>query len=194
SADGSVQAIFQAAGRVPFDAAIAEDHLKNILANLKTRHHFPLTAEDERGITSLYMSFVHEGVLNFSSSFMSPGYAQLMTMTDGTGKNWSYLASRDSYDRIHSMHQKNLIVPLVGDFAGPKAIRTTGQYLKDHSTTVNVFYISNVEDYIQGGWTRYASNVASLPFDTSSLFIRWSPGSMTSLASISDFVRSNRTW
>ena len=131
--------------------------------------------------------------MNFTSSFMSPGYAALMTMTDGAGKNWSYLSSKESYDRIRAMHQKNLIVPLVGDFAGSKAIRSVGQYIKDHGATVSVFYISNVEDYLQPKWTQYASNIASLPYDTSSLFVRWSPGSWTFLASIADFVRSQRT-
>jgi hypothetical protein len=120
---------------------------------------------------------------------MSPGYASLMTMTDGAGKNWSYLASAENYDRVRSMHQKNLIVPLVGDFAGPKTIRAVGQYLKDHGATVGVFYISNVEDYIQEVWPRYAGNIASLPIDSSSVFIRWSPGSQTSVASIANFVR-----
>ena len=54
-------------------------------------------------------------------------------MTDGAGKNWSYLASTENYDRIRAMHQKNLVVPLVGDFAGPKAIRMAGQYVRDHA-------------------------------------------------------------
>ncbi|PYS42655.1 MAG: hypothetical protein DMG14_03315 [Acidobacteria bacterium] len=192
TADSPVQTIFQAFGRIPPDMTLAEEHLKDILVRLKTRHRFPLTADDESGIRAIYMKFVREGVLNFSSSFMSPGYAALMTMTDGAGKNWSYLAARESYDRIRAMHQKNLIVPLVGDFAGPKAIRMAGQYLKDHGATVSVFYISNVEDYVQAVWRQYASNIASLPFDASSVFIRWSPGSSTSLASIADFVRASR--
>src|SRR5947208_2048486 len=66
------------------------------------------------------------------------------------------------------------------------------EHLKDHGATVSVFYISNVEDYIQAVWRQYASNIASLPFDASSVFIRWSPGSSTSLASIADFVRASR--
>jgi hypothetical protein len=85
------------------------------------------------------------------------------------------------------MHQKNLIVPLVGDFAGPKAIRAAGQYLKDHGTTVNAFYISNVEDYIRA-WPQYTGNIASLPIDSSSVLIRWSPSYTTTLSPIADFV------
>jgi hypothetical protein len=187
NADSPVQAIFQGFSKGAADPALAEQHLKDILDRLKTRHHFPLTAEDETGIRALYKTFGREGVLSFSSSFMSPGYATLMTMTDRAGKNWSYLATTENYDRVRAMHQKNLIVPLVGDFAGPKAIRAAGEYLKAHGTTVSAFYISNVEDYIRA-WPQYTGNIASLPVDSSSVLIRWSPSYTTTLASISDFV------
>jgi len=191
NSESTVQAIFQSFSKVPADMAQAEVRLKDFLARLKTRHHFGLSVEDESSIRSIYLTFVREGVTNFYSSFMSPGYASLMTMTDGSGKNWSYLASSENYERIRAMQQKNLVVPLVGDFAGPKAIRMAGQYLKDHGAVVNVFYISNVEDYIRA-WRQYAGNIASLPTNESSLFIRWSPGGMTSLSSIEDFVQSQR--
>ena len=187
TADSSVQTIFQAFSKVAIDSMLAEQHLKDILDRLKTRHHFSLTPEDENGIRELYRTFGREGVLSFSSSFMSPGYATLMTMTDRAGKNWSYLAAKENYDRVRSMHQKNLIVPLVGDFAGPKVIRAAGQYLKDHGSTVSAFYISNVEDYIRA-WPQYTGNIASLPIDSSSVLIRWSPSYTTTLSSMADFV------
>jgi hypothetical protein len=76
---------------------------------------------------------------------------------------------------IRDMERRNLIVPLVGDFAGTKAIRAVGTYLKEHGAVVSVFYASNVEQYLfqQGDdWRRYYSNVAALPLDSSSTFIR----------------------
>lgn len=187
----SVRAMFQAYAAVPADRMLAEDHLKEIMTRLKAGHHFPLTSEDESRIRMMYLDFLREGVITFDSSFMSPGYAALMTAADNQGMNWSYLASRESYDRVRALHQKNLIIPLVGDFAGPKAIRTVGQYLKDHGTVVKVFYISNVEDYIRA-WPAYEGNIATLPIDSSSEFIRWSPSLYTSLARIVDFLRPDR--
>jgi hypothetical protein len=186
--DSSVGAIFQAFERVPADPMLAGQNANMIVDRLKTRHHFALNAEDERGIRTLYRTFSMEGVQFFGSSFLSPGYAYLMTLTDGRGKNWSYLASRENYDRIRLMQQQNLIVPVVGDFAGPKAIRAAGQYLKDHGATVHVFYISNVEDYIQAK-SRYAGNIASLPTDASSVLLRWYIGGHTEVDSIADFLR-----
>src|SRR5262249_29740127 len=90
------------------------------------------------------------------------------------GKNRSYLASEENYKIVRDMEMKNLIVPLVGDFGGPTAIRRVGQYLKDHDATVTAFYLSNVEQYLfqDNGWRRFYSNVATLPIDPTSQFIR----------------------
>src|SRR5262249_53347868 len=155
------------------DRAFVDEIVMRIIDRLKTGHKFALTREDEDRIRAIYLTFTREGVINFSSSFMSPGYAALMTMTDRAGKNWSYLATKENYDRVRIMHQKNLIIPLVGDFAGAKALRSAGEYLRNHGAVVNVFYISNVEDYIGNVWQAYVSNIASLPVDDSSLFMRW---------------------
>jgi len=189
NADSPVETIFQAFSRAPADAMLAEQNAGLIMDRLKTRHHFQITAEDERGIRALYRAFAREGVQFFNSSFLSPGYATLMTLTDGRGKNWSYLTTRDRYDRVRLMQQQNLIVPLVGDFAGPKAIRAVGQYLKEHGATVRVFYISNVEDYI-GAQSKYVGNIASLPTDASSVLLRWYIGGRTEVEPVAEFLRS----
>src|SRR5262245_34192155 len=79
--ESGVQTIFQDFSRVRADRVFAEDRLKEILSRLKTRHKFQLAEADERGIREIYMTFVSEGVVSFSSSFLSPGYARLMTLT-----------------------------------------------------------------------------------------------------------------
>jgi hypothetical protein len=187
--ESSVDALFQAYAAAPADRTLANDHLNAIITRLKTTHRFTISQDDENRIRSIYLTFFQEGVLRFGPSFRSPGYASLMTMTDRAGRNWSFLVSKENYDRVRAMHQNNLIIPLTGDFAGPKTLHMTGQYLRDHGAVVDVFYISNVEDYIQAVWPSYLRNLSSLPLDTSSTFIHWSPSSSTSLASISDFLR-----
>jgi hypothetical protein len=191
TADSSVQEIFRAYGTVPSDPALSEGYVQAILGHLKTIHGFNLSQRDERRIGEIHRIFAREGVVSFRTSQESPGYTRIMTTTDTAGRNWSYLASNENYERVRAMQQKNLIVPLVGDFTGPKTLRATGQYLRDHGAIVNVFYLSNVEDYIAQTWAGYARNIASLPIDSSSLFIRWSIGGGPPwLARISDFVRS----
>jgi hypothetical protein len=174
TADSSVETIFRAYAGVRGSPELAETHVKDILARLKTGHGLTLRPIDESRIRSIHAMFLREGVVTFNSSIESPGYTALMLATDGAGRNWSYLASPENYARVRSMHQKNLIIPLVGDFGGPKAVRMAGQYLRDHGAIVNVFYLSNVEDYIQPVLEGYVRNIASLPIDNSSLFIRTS--------------------
>src|SRR5262249_46928377 len=55
-----------------------------------------------------------------------------------------------------------------------KAIRAIGQYLRDHDATVTAFYLSNVEQYLfqDNSWRRFYANVATLPIEPSSQFIR----------------------
>jgi len=64
---------------------------------------------------------------------------------------------------------------VVGNFAGPKAIRAVAQYLKEHHAVVGAFYTSNVEQYLfqqDDEWSRFYKNVATLPLDSTSTFIR----------------------
>ena len=106
-----------------------------------------------------------------------PNYAELMSATDGAGHDWSYLATEDHYKTVRDMQLQNRIVPLVGDFAGPKAIRSVGEYLKGHDAKLTTFYISNVEQYLNPAeMKRFYANVTAVPLDPSSSFIRSAQG------------------
>ena len=99
-----------------------------------------------------------------------------MTQTDKDGVNHGFLANEENFKVMRNLEEKNLLVPLVGDFGGPKAIRAVGKYLKEHGATVTAFYLSNVEQYLGSNWNDFCANVASLPLDEKSTFIRSSRG------------------
>ena len=66
-------------------------------------------------------------------------------------------------------------MPIVGDFAGNKAIRAVGAYLKRHDAFVTAFYVSNVEQYLfqqDDDWSKFYRNVDTLPVDSTGTFIR----------------------
>jgi len=87
----------------------------------------------------------------------------------------SYMATEANFRALKDLEMNNLIVPVVGDFAGPKAIRSVSTYLKDHKATVTAFYLSNVEQYLfnqEDDWRKFFGNVGALPLDSSSTFIR----------------------
>ena len=74
---------------------------------------------------------------------------------------------------IKDLETRNLIVPVVGDFGGPFAIRAVGAYLKAHDALVSAFYLSNVEQYLNqdGKEESFLCSVAALPLDDTSTFI-----------------------
>jgi hypothetical protein len=127
-------------------------------------------------------------------------YAELQSATDGAGNYLAFLASEPTYRYVRDMQLRNMIVPVVGNFAGPKAIRAVGDYLRAHNATVTAFYLSNVEQYLfqQGDdWRKWFENVATLPLDSASTFIRSGRGGTTNgviglasmLASMQDQVK-----
>ncbi len=97
-----------------------------------------------------------------------------MVATDGAGDARSYLAAEESFAIVKALQAKNLIVPVVGDFAGSKAVRAVGAYLKRHDATVSAFYVSNVEQYLrlERVWGSFCGNASRLPIDETSTFIR----------------------
>jgi len=107
-----------------------------------------------------------------------PTYADLMTGSDGAGTNRSYLATEDAFKFLKDLESRNLVVPVVGNFGGPKALRSVGSYLRRQGATVSAFYVSNVEQYLRedGIWGNFCANAATLPIDASSTFIRSARG------------------
>jgi hypothetical protein len=95
--------------------------------------------------------------------------------TDGNGEHQSYLATEANFRILRRLESNNLVIPVVGDFAGDKALRAVGRYLKAQGATVSAFYTSNVEQYLfrdGDAWRRFFVNVGTLPVDGSSTFIR----------------------
>ena len=180
NADGDPEILFAGYQAVQPDRRLVQENL-SAMKEVLTNHKSGLSKEDFDSIEYVYRVFVEAGpdldytIGGFGGGGGSPTYEQLMTATDKAGHNWSYLASEANYRLMRDMEMKNLIVPLVGDFAGPKAIRAVAEYLSDHDAKVTAFYLSNVEQYLfqdPGQWRRFYRNVSTLPLDSSSTFIR----------------------
>jgi hypothetical protein len=218
-ADASSPALFQAYANAVPDSAMFARNLAAVKDQLVGKHKFALTSDDLRTMEYVYTAFFAAGP-DLTYSFTMPGrgssmmyygrrmptYAELMMESDGTGAQRSYLANEANYRVLRDLERNNLIVPLVGDFAGDKAIRSVGQYVKQHGGTVTAFYTSNVEQYLfqSDDWKKFFANVGTLPVDSSSTFIRAvfnfntmpsqsgtpGPRSRTMLAPIAEQVRA----
>ena len=178
-AETPIASLFKAFNLVIPDRELLEHNLGMIIDILVRGHQFPLTTDDTAAISRVYETFFKGGPaldygVDVTNGSGRPTYETLMTATDQQGHNWSYLANESRYRTVRQMEQRNLIVPLTGDFAGAMALRRVARYLKDRHLVVNVFYLSNVEYYLftQDNWARFYENVASLPLNSSSTFIR----------------------
>ena len=169
--DSSASDLFAAFAAQPASEALNKRTFEAIRSHLTTTRRLPISGQDLGGIQNVLSTFYVRGFAVRSS----PTYADLMTATDNRGTSRSYLATEASFTFLKGLHSRNLVVPVVGDFAGPKALRAVGAYLREHGTTVRAFYLSNVEQYLfrqDDDWRRFFANAATLPVDSTSVFIR----------------------
>jgi hypothetical protein len=173
---------------------VYDENFKAIYDVLAKKHGFPLTAGDLDGIRWALGNYYQFGPsINYNSSLSAnvpPAivgatsrnrggnngvtYASLMTADDSRGQYRSYLANEENFTFLKDLETRNLIVPVVGDFGGDKAIRAVARYLKSVDAMVSAFYLSNVEQFLvqDGSWVTFCSSTATLPLDETSFFIR----------------------
>src|SRR5215470_2172963 len=141
-------ALFTAYESAKVDPGLAAKNLAAIKAYM-TKHGYELTSEDIRSIDKVFDAFTRGGPgINYYFASAAPvglgpsregTYTRMMNTTDSTGHNSSFLATEENYLNVREMQRKNLIVPLVGDFAGPAVIRNVGRYLNEHKATGGAF-------------------------------------------------------
>ena len=172
--------IFDALSLVSASEGLQKENFAAIKEHLTRKRGIPLDADDLQGIDYISQQFQWFGPgITYSSSQgrggrMMATYWDLMVATDAQGKNRAFLASEENFSVLKALHSKNLLVPVVGNFGGPKAVRAVGQYIRAQGAIVAAFYLSNVEQYLNqdGLWPSFCQNVATLPLDDHSVFIR----------------------
>ena len=194
----SAVALFEALEKQPADSTRYRATLKDIIDRLTSVHHFALSDSEHVSLGCVYGAFFTQGpglTYNYSSECRNPGpygfgfggggpgrggfgmptYQGVMTETDGAGVNWSYLGSEENFRTLKDLEERNLIVPVTGNFAGPKTLRAVGEWTRAHGATITAFYVSNVEQYLfqqDDEAVRFYKNVATLPLDATSTFMR----------------------
>ena len=176
-ADDSVHDLFGVVESAAASSAKFEETTTMVRERLLEHHHLPLTADDLQWIDYALKAFYLDGPgIHYSRSLPKdapgPSYRYLMTATDARGVARSYLASEDAFDFVKDLHARNLIVPIVGDFAGPSAIKRVGSYVRERGSVVSAFYASNVEVYLSNRqMVTFCDNLIALPTDSDTSFI-----------------------
>ena len=177
--------------------AVFKANLQDVHNHLTKTHAFPLSTEDLDSIAAVYRAFYWYGpsitwaaqvslhppqaappfiAISPAGRAMVSGssYWDIVTQADGNGDGLSFLATEDKFTFLRDLARRNLIVPVVGNFSGPKALRGVGAFVRARGATITAFYVSNVEAYLQraGTWPDFCANVATMPLDDASVFIR----------------------
>ena len=175
----SAEDLFAAYAMVLPSRDLYEENRAAVLTQLREHHGFPIDEEDEAGIVRVMQAFFSGGPgLSYATGGAMraryPSFQDLQMTSDGRGRNRSYLGSEEAFRVVKAMSHHNLIVPIVGNFAGPKALRSVGRFVRGRGAAVTAFYVSNVEQYLFQDriWPDFARNLASLPMDATSTIIR----------------------
>jgi hypothetical protein len=178
----SIQRMWSAYTAVATDVAAVAGNSTRIVDRLTKTHQFRFTAEESAELESVLAAFVRYGpAISTRGAPAGRGggtdstFAGLTARSlDDAGQPQSFLSTEEHFRTVKALQENNLIVPVSGDFGGPKAIRAIGAYLQKQGGVVSAFYVSNVEQYLfQGGKQRaFYDNVAALPITDASVFIR----------------------
>jgi hypothetical protein len=166
-------------GKTPADDKLYAANLLALHKTIQEDFQFPLAERDKASLEYVYKSFRSDGLeiafrMDGAWSNYFPTLQEMLTQTDLHGKPGNFLASVEDYEFVRGLHEKNLIIPVVGDFGGKQALVRIGDYLRQHELTVTTFYTSNVEQYLfdNAVFVDFAKNVRQLPLTEKSLFIR----------------------
>ena len=189
SPSASIADIVKAYQGRPGDEALYRSTLAAIYRQLTDTHGFALTPGDRQGIEYAFRAWFTDGIdIRYSLTGRGgrgggggfPTYGDLMVATDADGRQHSYLASVAAFTAVQDLHRRNLIVPVVGNFGGPSALRGVGAILRARQQVLGMLYASNVEQYLlrDGIWDTFCQSVATIPVDARSVIVRSSRGGM----------------
>lgn len=184
--DASMDVLMRYFSLTPPDDRTLASNLSKIKKTIREDFKFPLTEDDRISLDYICKSFRDQGVYisyqmdsfrgrgRRGRSGQFPSMREILEQRDSGGKFGNFLASDADYKYVRSLQKQNRIIPIVGNFAGTKAIKSIADYLDRQSLPVSVFYISNVEQFLfqYDEFEGFAKNVKALPIRPDSLMIR----------------------
>jgi hypothetical protein len=140
----------------------------------------PLTDADFATINRFHRRFITAGLpLKFQTTGRAPQsyyptYRDLVLETDRQGQRANFLVAEDDFQFVRSLQQRDLVIPVVGDLAGPSALAEIGRLMTSRGDRLGVFYASNVEFYLfaDGRFPAFVENLDRLPHGGSSVIVR----------------------
>ena len=173
----SAQEIFTRYAPVPPSPGLLTSNTALVRELLLNTHGFSLSEADLAWVDRVFKAFYTGGPeIQFwessDSRATNPTYRQLMTARDAFGQTRSFLASEGDFTFVKELQSRNMIVPVVGDFGGPHALRAIGDYVRERGDEVQAFYGSNVGVYLTNRQMQaFCKSLAALPAARHAWFI-----------------------
>jgi hypothetical protein len=103
-----------------------------------------------------------------------PDLRLLLLERDRSGVQANSLAREADFQFLKSREERNLVIPVTGDFGGLHALPEITKYLTEIRERVSMFYTSNVEQYLwrDGSFLQFARSVSALPRTDRSVLVR----------------------
>ena len=140
----------------------------------------PLSREDFATIDRFHRRFIEAGIdLQFQSTGRPPQshyptYRELLLATDSSGTPGNFLASEEAFQFLKSLQERDLVIPVVGDLSGSRALAAIGSRLRQKGQRLSAFYASNVEFYLfgDGRFGSFVNNIGGMPRADNGVIIR----------------------
>jgi hypothetical protein len=139
-----------------------------------------LSPADLKTIAGFHDRFIAAGLaLRFQSTGRAPQwnyptYGDMLVDRDGSGRQAHFLAAEEGYQFLRDLQGRDLVIPIVGDLAGPSAVASIGKAIAARGEKVTVFYVSNVEFYLfrEGTFPKFIGNLKQLPHTENAVIVR----------------------
>jgi len=179
-ADAGIDRLVKYIDETPAMGAASQSALRSRIDAAVHATGVDLSAGDLARIIMFHRSFIDAGLsLVFQArgrppADYYPSLRMLLGETDGAGHQSSFLAVEAGYQFVRNLEQRDLIVPVVGDVSGPRAMAAIAAEMTARGTPLSAFYISNVEQYLyqDGRFPAFVENLKRFPRNERSMMIR----------------------
>ena len=170
---GSLEALLDYISSAPTTRDLFIANLARVRKTIEEAFQLPLSPDDVESLEYIYFFFWRAN-LRIAYGYGFASLRDLILATDLEGKRGNFLAEEADYQFVRELQEQNRVIPVVGDFAGGKALAAVAGYLRQNGYTTSAFYTSNVEEYLyqDGAFGRFAENVGKFPISDRSVFIR----------------------
>ena len=139
---------------------------------LHERLGIALAGGDRRKYVRIHQAFFAKGLdLAYTMEGSARPYRPLRSQL---AEPMSFVANERTYAWVRQFVRENRLVPLVGDFAGERALASVAQDIRTRGLFLGAFYASNVEEYLFDGrvYPAFVQNLGRFPADERSVVVR----------------------